>query len=451
MSYLNMPSGPDDFTKVVISLWFRVPKETIAACAKDAAAITTGNPPLYGIIPLVTFGKSLTKPDISQQQQTWDHWQLYDAFTGDLITLVPVISYTPVQTGDITIDPSYIGVVTSTGDHGQPVVYVKGNFQTTAIATVGGEMIISGCELHYSPPVPGGNPDYLGATTTWTEYNYPRGPQSYYCSLPNVNVDDFADHWHHLLISCDMSGSVSTNSSGATIEAGVSSYNRMWVALDDVNVNGYDAFPNFIGGDDLNAIITDDSYDAAAGPIPPYPLPGAQFQAMSYTESNGSVHVISGSVPEQNDGTSSAPITCSVPSAPVPSSKQLFGLPAAADQVNHIYHVEMAEFMMWIGKTLDTSKESNRRAFVDGKGKPVSPDKKATVTDKQSGSIELLGKPDVMLHKTGNWKRGNNTGTSGVDSEGKKDPDHQFVPTAKIKTYHPDPSLHGPQNPGEKA
>jgi hypothetical protein len=80
----------------------------------------------------------------------------------------------------------------------------------------------------------------------------------------------------------------------------------------------------------------------------------------------------------------------------------------------------------------------------------VRPNQKSSATNPQSGSIEYLGQePDVLLHGSGNWIKGKNTGASQDDGTGtgNKVPPAQFTPTGKIKAYKPDPSLHGPQSP----
>jgi hypothetical protein len=74
----------------------------------------------------------------------------------------------------------------------------------------------------------------------------------------------------------------------------------------------------------------------------------------------------------------------------------------------------------------------------------------------------LLGqKPIILLHGSGNWSSGKNTGpmidnpdydpdqpTSADNPIQIPDPDFQFTPTGQIVSYTPDPSLHGPQSPG---
>jgi len=59
---------------------------------------------------------------------------------------------------------------------------------------------------------------------------------------------------------------------------------------------------------------------------------------------------------------------------------------------------------------------------------------------------KLLGKkPEILLHRSSNWKKGSNTGTLGLEFAGDgqiiERPAGQFVPTAKIEQYKPDPKL----------
>jgi hypothetical protein len=246
----------------------------------------------------------------------------------------------------------------------------------------------------------------------------------------------------------------------------------MWVALDDVNVNGYDAFPNFVGGADLNALITDDAWLAAAAASPPRSLPLAELQATEVTWTDGSTHIVSGIVPLQNVGepnTTDTPVTCTVPSVAVPTSDQLFGLPTTENQVDHIFRVETAEFQMFIGRTIDTGDETMRRAFIDyadvvydangdpvagedGKFvlRPVDPSvtsKRLTeaMNERDDHGKRVTIKPDILLHVSRNWIAGKNTGSLAVtelDSGIKiENPTGNFTPTGPIVRYKPDPAI----------
>jgi hypothetical protein len=110
------------------------------------------------------------------------------------------------------------------------------------------------------------------------------------------------------------------------------------------------------------------------------------------------------------------------------------GLPGTDRAKKSIRRVEMAEFKMWVGSgsSRDVRTTDIRRLFITDDGKPNLNTKDVT---------DALGKADIILHKSGPFSRGINTGTL-------KTP---FVPTAKIKPYKPDPSLHGPQSPPPKS
>ena len=97
----------------------------------------------------------------------------------------------------------------------------------------------------------------------------------------------------------------------------------------------------------------------------------------------------------------------------------------------------MAEFQMFTGVALDLGNAENRFPFIHN-GKPVPPEQKATEANQNHpGSIGYLGQdPDVLLHKSSKWKKGDNTGSGG-----------HFDPTGNIPKYTPDPSLTGPQSP----
>ena len=67
MSYLTLPEGIADFSKAVVSLWFRVPQSSLdEARDRYVAWRASGGPqPPYGsqppfisIVPLMTFGKA---------------------------------------------------------------------------------------------------------------------------------------------------------------------------------------------------------------------------------------------------------------------------------------------------------------------------------------------------------------------------------------------------------
>jgi hypothetical protein len=119
------------------------------------------------------------------------------------------------------------------------------------------------------------------------------------------------------------------------------------------------------------------------------------------------------------------------PTFSIPTNGYPIGVPVSARHLAHNTGIEMGELQIWANKTLDTGDVKMRRLFIDEKGKPVPPKKAA----------EVLGKPDVMLHGAGNWKSGRNTGSTGIDFDGKTIPAGQFSRVAKIEKFLPDPQL----------
>jgi hypothetical protein len=106
--------------------------------------------------------------------------------------------------------------------------------------------------------------------------------------------------------------------------------------------------------------------------------------------------------------------------------------------LHHLKHntgIEMAELQIWTNKTLDTGLESNRRLFVDNNGSPVN----------MSVAEKALGKPDIKLHGSSNWKNGYNDGSIGIDVDARgepvKKPEGQFVPVSVINHFKPDPEI----------
>jgi hypothetical protein len=115
----------------------------------------------------------------------------------------------------------------------------------------------------------------------------------------------------------------------------------------------------------------------------------------------------------------------------IPVAGWPIGVPVSGRHLKHNTGIEMAELQIWANQTIDTGDLAKLRLFIDAKGKPVPPKEAA----------KELGKPHVMLHGTGNWKAGRNTGSTGTDSSGNRAPRGQFVPVSKIEKFMPDPKL----------
>src|SRR5258707_549856 len=66
MSYISIDScSVADFTQVIISVWFRVPQQSVDSAA---AAIGPGGDALSGIIPLVVMGTKGSKKEFHTQK-----------------------------------------------------------------------------------------------------------------------------------------------------------------------------------------------------------------------------------------------------------------------------------------------------------------------------------------------------------------------------------------------
>jgi len=115
----------------------------------------------------------------------------------------------------------------------------------------------------------------------------------------------------------------------------------------------------------------------------------------------------------------------------LPVSGHPIGVPTSTRHLKHNTGIEMGELQIWANRTLNAGDVKMRRLFVDEDGKPVPP----RIAEK------ILGKPDVLLHGTNNWKKGFNTGRSGVDDEDKTIAAGQFRRVAKIERFVPDPEL----------
>jgi hypothetical protein len=109
---------------------------------------------------------------------------------------------------------------------------------------------------------------------------------------------------------------------------------------------------------------------------------------------------------------------------------------------------ERAELQIFSGGTLNTSTEASRRAFIDferdADGKPIRDEggKLALKPVDPEQAETLLGrKPAILLSGSTEWQEGKNTGSLGVDVDGKEIPGGQFKPTGTIEKYTPDPSI----------
>ena len=292
----------------------------------------------------------------------------------------------------------------------------------------------------------------------------------------NIKLDNLEitpDQWHHVLVSFDLSGTITAagvqsssvyfdETTGDPDHGSVSSECKAWVAVDDVNYEGaalrdridYDKYVTdrfTLGPHD---IYTQNAIDLALTRVPANGTAGPLASSGGYIFSD----TVSGfSVPAYN-----------YKPGEIKTKDRPMGLPASAKYVDNVRHVEMAEFQLFTGVTLDTGVEANRRAFLDyerdGSGIPVKDENgKLTLipvdpvgqppTDQHPEELPapaeklLKKKPDILLHGSSKWIAGENTGTTGVDygaDPPQQKPAGQFQPTGEIRAYTPDPSLQQP-------
>ena len=498
-----MPGVIPDFAKAVISLWFRVPTSTIAAVTaafnEDGARV-----PLDGIVPLITFGPSVQQKGFEGQTHVvgtippsaafnWSDGSGYPSCSGaqwmhvagsDVAAQPYNQSYIVLTADRFALDPSYIGV-DCTGPYPALSVHIAmpGNNtattmgsndlisyenSATAIPNFGGGGLCPGAPVYYSTSSGPGmrtvtNPPPGYDSVYEMTYTY-GGPQTnllarpeFFRLLPFDRVEDngghpingidaadqsyggqriVPDHWHHLLLSFDLTKPCKAKGSGdafnpvdsSTAGQRTTSSCQMWVAFDDINLTKKQLSVYWPDGyRDPNAV-----------------LPVSGYYVASSTASNPAYSVTTPDLQGKTETTTQIVETPSYVFNPQPVHFTPIGIPSTNVYVGAVRHVEMAELQIFSGIARDLSNMDLRRAFIDDNGKPVPPDKKASETNPQSGSIEFLGnEPDILLHNSGTWKVGKNTGGLGSGFD--------FDPTGKILSYRPNPSLHGAQSPGQKS
>jgi hypothetical protein len=413
MSYLTLPSGISNFSRAVISFWFRVPQRSLDAAAAAFTDNYTGPPPLFnGIMPLAVMAKEGSfQPFATTQTEVPDP---EGGHTG-IFTQVTTPSGNPLPTNPVCIGLD-CSVMAPPNTGTAPYLYA--NFETSQKA------VASSYEWDMRTFDPS---TYVDVSAIVLDNTAAISGTNIYLALSGSG----ADQWHHVLISINLQttqthGTAYGESYTGRLADYVDSGSQLFIALDDVNYTGFDLsnqFPN--GSSDLNMVIPVEAIDVAGTP-----------QTTDPYNSYPTIVPIGG-VPQY---LLSNPL--------VMTSGQPLGFPAAAAYVDHILNVELAEFQMWTGVTFNTGIEANRRAFIDyrrdSKGVPIL-DKNGKLTlvpVDPAKAANLIGrKPNVELHKSGNWIKGNNTGSTGVGTDGKPISAGQFKPTGVIKKYKPDPSI----------
>jgi hypothetical protein len=504
MSYLDIPSSNvPDFTKAVISLWFRVPQKSIdkansiflAETPQSSPAVIPGIPSvpprqLDGIIPLITFGEIFDDAYVTTGAPSFTysiHTQESLMSGGCSLSIIndfftPTVITKPVPGTPYSLNQSFIGIDCTGNNIDNPgAAYLCVRLQTSdyptmsyidqgisakssntqqILSTISNVFDGSGhlCGGVAEATYPGGFPgDPLAGSTVFVlsgaSFDTTVTYTDYTDVLQNSSKDWFGgtsptivvtpDEWHHVLLSFDIGGTVSSTGQSAGGSQTVSSTCSMWVSFDDVNYSGDDMpTQGHVYAGDLtgvtpiapNNIITKNAWNT--------------FETSNGTPFSGSFVALTGFQGTTTvSGYSALPPTYSFSPTKLPCNKQPMGLPASAEMVDHILNVEMAEFQMFTGVTLDTSVETNRRAFITAKLTPVTSVSASLPVDPTAGvdptalinpapPIKLLGKPPAfaLVNRSSNWIRGLNTGTSAKGAPSMKS-------KGKIVPYFPSPKV----------
>ena len=472
MSYIEL-STPDLFTKkAIISLWFRVPSSTFEEVSDEFFFWnyhTTPRRDLLGIVPLMVWGPMVSyrqfeyvSRSLGSSTRNHEHWQdgadLIDCsqagWVHDYSETIALGTAIPQFTGKgLPRDPSYIGI-DCTGAY--PALSVNIRSQNRA-SMIGSWPVAFGESLPTHTFRTGGGvcpgaPQYvfddrghcMVPIETYTHTLSMKGtanivlgaePETFRL-LPHSRTGDTSadvanqmyngkevslDHWHHLLLSFDFSGGITTRgtlttvgatlpSQGARVLAGAINSASIWIAFDDENLTGEELSVYSPGG---NRLLSVNGYWVAADVL--------------YAGSSTSTDCFGNLVTDTTVQSEGAPFYALGAST---ISFVNLGLPSNGIYFDAIRRVEMGELQMFSDISFDTKEEENRRAFITDEGKPE--------TLKQTQ--EFIGKkPEILLHGSRNWQDAKNTGNLAAD------PPEKGTHVGLIDTYKPNPSLHGPQ------
>lgn len=415
MSYLTKSNGVPDFTKVVISFWFKVQRETIERVAAEESSEEHG-PPMMNVIPLVVFGQQfqgyeiITEPAPTRQQT-----ETVKAFVGTEEIFITTAHYTVAEGAEtlsegerFDVAPSYIGINCARDDDtGETTAALRIRLQAKDFGA--GSWVDQRANFHNSDytsysvansaTAPSGNaydsalgmcvdrPDagapYVQTRTpvdTSAIYTKQQGPDSFEIGPTSAAGagNDFMkiepDQWHHLLLSFDLSDQ--TKGQGTTVfdtyhcsptpDRSLNEIKRItnpcqiWIALDDVNRKGKALDdPRFGGSSDPSNRFVDGLGDNGIAPF--YGL-WTTFVQSDGVSANTWYKTGTRRVDDWHMG--DMPTYTYEPGA-LPTNGQPLGIPGTPAMEERIRHVEMAEFQMFLDKALDTNLEHNRRAFID--------------------------------------------------------------------------------------
>lgn len=450
-SFLDGSIAP--FNKTIISLWFRAPLEALKRL-QEFNTLAKG-----GVLPLLTFGGTSKTYSVLTKSAGSASYTITSYVTpGGTCDWTPShVQTVNVNTGTVNsegaagedIGPSYLGIYKKTGGYGLVLFLLTGSTgdgsgfgqnTVTSNSSYGegsptGAMLDCNVQTHFdfgtrtfrSGSVAPGNPRVTTNIASDDGGIALRGRgNDYYTALEGIDIQP--DTWHHLLLSFDISakthgvsqqGSSTAGDFGDTFvstPASLSNPAKIWAALDDVNYTGPALRAPF--GDTVGSFLSPNEFASNNTQLAAASQVGGSFHEAGWALTGSWVDAF----------TSNLPIEFTASGAPLPTDP--FGIPTAHNFQNQMKHIELAEFQMWTGKTLDTSVRSNRRLFIAPKknkdgGQPLKP-----VVPKKAK--EELGDPDILFHRSSNWKKGKNTGKASGS---------EFHPSGKIESFKPEPEV----------
>lgn len=396
MSYLTTPDLPE-FSKAVISFWFKVPQASLdaAQAESDQDLGDEDPPPLWGLVPLLVFGKegtgnSKVEESVSPSPHTethslhscadtnatysgswpstcasWDH----ECSDSSWETHWSEVSVSHSASPGKPTNPSYVAIDGSG--------YLRINFESAKMAEVSGFCgLVSGSSDHvtsssgeincqYPLAASGGDPcatDPLPGTF-WGLMFYVFGLIAIHlltavadvCESSGSGGEFVKGEAHYGPIPVDF-GTGALNVSlpkgeGAKALAG-DAWHHVLISVDMSEGATASGGGGITASCTMYAAIDDKDYKTGS-----YPLEGTNKVVP------GGAAAVTGMPGGENCGPGTYSLTdMSVPSAPV-------GIPCVGKYVDRIHRVQMAELLIFTGETLDTSVEENRRHFITGKDK----------------------------------------------------------------------------------
>lgn len=282
MGYIERAAGIPNFSSAVMELWFNVPQAAL---------------------------------DLKSDEFT--DWQGTDGIDGDLIGVVPLVTFGPntetaffpgtMETGDLS--PCVVGILCDNAAGG-PHLYARFQYDSGApgyAATIDfNDFFQVGGRVGTGVSGGSGTPQYISVS---------------------------ADTWHQVLISFDFSAGCATSFDVTNVVNFDDICPFHW-AMDNVNYTGnylHPGTPSMYGQAAAQGIVSEWCRALQADPPPPATFPSSfSFAAGNIT-------------------TSGTP----------------FAIPASSDRSTHIQKVRMSRFRLFTGVTCDFSVEANMRAFID--------------------------------------------------------------------------------------